>query len=459
MSDQIDHLGPFLKELEKELDPRVAITDPDIVRGFATDWTGRYVGETSAVLRPRTASEAAVVVELAGRYAVGLVAQGGNTSLVAGAVPLNGEVILSSALLSQPPRVDRQERVAFAGAGVTLKQLQQAVGREGLAFGVDLAARDSATVGGMVSTNAGGINVLRYGSTRAQMLGVEAVVGGGRILQDLRALKKDNTGYHLPSLMCGAEGTLGFLTKVALRLVPLPDPGPVVFISLRNFDEAVEIAGEILASSSPRALEVMFDTGLRLVSDAFSVRPPEVFEGSCALLCEFEGSLPQGLETLLDRSSLTERVAIAQRGTRQAQALWDLRELHPAAIAHRGIAYKCDLTLPVVRMSEFMGEVEELAKKEHVLPVVFGHMGDGNLHVNLLPYEGVQVGNLERAEGSLFELAISMGGSFSSEHGVGVAKSSWLAKQRSEVEVSLMKGIKAVFDPAGIFNPHAVFDI
>lgn len=458
MSNDPDRLRPFLKDLKKELDPAVTVTDPEITRGFSTDWTGRYVGETSAVLRPRSASEAAIVVDLAGQYAVGLVAQGGNTSLVAGAVPLNGEVILSSSLLCRPPMVDRQERVAFADAGVTLRQLQVAAEREGLAFGVDLAARDSATVGGMVSTNAGGINVLRYGSMRSQMLGVEAVVGGGRILQDMRALKKDNTGYHLPSLMCGAEGSLGFLTTVALRLVPTPEPGPVVFISLRDFDEAVELAGEILASSSPRALEVMFEVGLRMVSDAFSLRLPEIFEGGCALLCEFEGTLPPGFESLLDKASLAERVAIAHRGTRQAQALWDFRELHAAAIAHKGIAYKCDLTVPVSRMGEFMDEVEELGKKEHVLPVVFGHMGDGNLHVNLLPNQGTPANNLEHAEGSLFALAISMGGSFSSEHGVGAAKSPWLAKQRTEVEISLMKGIKAVFDPVGIFNPHAVFE-
>ena len=431
------------------------VTDPDVTAGYVTDWTRRFTGSTPAVVRPGATAEVADVVALARRHGVALVPQGGNTGLVAGGVPLRGEVVLSLSRLRALEPVDALAGQVTAGAGVTLAALAGAADAAGLAFGVDIGSRDSATVGGMVATNAGGLHVMRYGTMRAQVVGVEAVLGTGQTVSRLAGLVKDNTGYDLAQLLCGSEGTLGIVTAARLRLVPAPGHVVTALVGMGSVDAAVRLAADLRRTRQDvLALELMTGPSMRLVAEFLDATPP-VAPAAAYLLVEAGGQVDP-LDSLAAAVEAGDAVVGAAVATERADraGLWRWREAHSEAGGRWGVVHKLDVTLPAAEVARFYADV--VARVEAARPgartLLFGHVGDGNVHVNVVgpPAED------EGVDDVVLGLVVERGGSISAEHGIGTLKRRWLTRDRSPADVAAMRAIKRALDPDGILNPGAL---
>ena len=432
------------------------LTDPDVTSGYAVDWTGRFRGQAPVVLRPGTTAEVAALVALARRHRVALVPQGGNTGLVGGGVPLAGEVVVSLGRFGQVA-VDELASQATAGAGVTLAALQAAAAEAGLAFGVDLGARDSATVGGMVATNAGGVRVLRHGAMRAQVVGVEAVLGTGEVVSRLSGLVKDNTGYDLAQLLCGSEGTLGLVTAARLRLVPPPAEVVTALVGMETVAGAVETAAGLRRDvPGVSALELMTGPSLQIVADHLGAPPPVAPEAGAYLLVEADtpGDPVPALAAALGGGDGVIDAAVATERADRVR-LWRWREAHSEAGGALGVVHKLDVTLPAAGLAAFCAEVVErvAAARPGARTLLFGHVGDGNVHVNVVgpPADDHGVDDL------VLGLVVESGGSISAEHGVGTVKKAWLDRDRSPEEVHAMRAVKRALDPDGILNPNVLF--
>jgi FAD/FMN-containing dehydrogenase len=432
------------------------LVDPDLVRGHEVDWTGRFVGATPAVVRPADTAEVAAVLAICHAESIAVVPQGGNTGLVGGGVPLSGELVLSTSRLRDLGAVDELAGQITVGAGVTLGALHRHLAGTSLAYAVDLAARDTATVGGTIATNAGGVHVLRWGATRRQLLGVEAVTADGRVLRHLDGLVKDNTGYDLSGLLCGSEGTLAVVTAARLALVPRHPFSVVALCAFADVASAVLVTSELRRRvEALDAAELFLDDGLALVRSVtgrpapFAVEHPVyvLFEASDAddpsarLAAELEGR-----PGLLD-------VAVATDAGRRAE-LWALREEHTSAINTLGPPHKLDVTLPLRELAQFVDAVPEVVRSidPDARCWLFGHLGDGNVHVNVT---GLAADD-ERVDDAVLSVVVAAGGSISAEHGIGTAKRRWLPLQRSAAEIDVFRAIKAALDPAGILNPRAL---
>jgi FAD/FMN-containing dehydrogenase len=380
------------------------------------------------------------------------VPQGGNTGLVAGGVPVgdaDDAVVMSLRRLDGLQPIDELAGQLTAGAGVALAVLQQHVAGTGWAFGVDLAARDSATVGGLVATNAGGIRVVRHGSMRAQVVGVEAVLGDGSVVSHLGGLVKDNTGYDLAGLLVGSEGTLGVITAVRLRLVPDPPERVVVLAAIPTAAEAMVVAAALRRQvAGVEAIEAVLGDGIALVAEMFDLPAPLPAEGGVAVLAEWagHGEPPDALADLL--AAYPSAAADDPAGRAR---LWRYREAMSDAIARVGVPHKLDVTLPAATLAAFAEAVPAViataapGARTHL----FGHLGDGNLHVNIT---GVDPDD-EHVDDAVLRLVAEHGGSISAEHGIGRAKAAWLALSRSPAEIAAFRAIKHALDPAGILNP------
>jgi FAD/FMN-containing dehydrogenase len=383
--------------------------------------------------------------------------QGGNTGLVGGGVPADGSVLLSTTRLSDIEAVDVVAGQVTVGAGCTLAQLQHAVRAEGLDVGVDFAARDSCTLGGMAATNAGGERVLRWGTMRSQVIGIEAVLPDGSVVGRLGGLPKDNTGYDVASLLAGSEGTLAVITRLRLRLVPLLAGRAVALCAVAGTAEAVRLVASLRALPSLEAAELFYANGLELVRAHTALPAPFAAEHPAYLLVECAqrsdptddllGALEAAGDVVLDAT-----VASDARGR---QALWAYRESHTESINANGVPVKLDVAVPLGEFSEFAaalpGAVAEVAPEART--ILFGHVNEGNLHVNVLG----ALDNDEQVTDVVLRLVASYGGSISAEHGVGRAKASWLELARSSVEIALMRTIKRAVDPAGMLNPGVLF--
>ena len=434
---------------------RHVLTDPDVVAGYCTDWTGRFCGHSPVVVRPASTDECAAVVATCVEHGIALSLQGGNTGLVGGGVPLRGEVVLSLRRLGALA-VDPEAGQVTAGAGVTLGALEQAAAGSRWAYGVDLASRDSATVGGMVATNAGGLHVVRHGDTRSQLVGIEAVLGTGAVVSHLGGLVKDNTGYDLAGLLCGSEGTLAVVTAARLRLVA-PTPERVVALVAFDDDGAAVAAALDLRRSLPSlaAAELFFDDGLALVCRVTGLRRPFGAAHRAYLLVEAAAVTDPSTELAGAVAALgsVADVAVAAGSARRAE-LWRYREAHTEAVNTLGAPHKLDVTLPAAALADFIATVPSAVAE--VVPGasvwLFGHAADGNIHVNVT---GLAPDD-ERADDAVLTLAASVGGSISAEHGIGTAKRRWLALNRSPAELEAFAAIKRALDPAGVLNPNVL---
>jgi len=437
------------------------LTDADLRATYQTDWTGRWVGEAVAVVRPSSADEVAAVLRACAAAGASVIPQGGNTGLVGGSVPRDAtrpQVVLSTLRLRDLEPVDALAGEVTVGAGVALSALQAHARAAGFGFGVDLGARDSATIGGMIATNAGGIHVLRHGSMRAQLIGIEAVLADGSVVRRLPGLAKDNTGYHLPSLLAGSEGTLAVITRARLRLVPLLERRAVALLALDRVADAVALAGELRRSlPSLHAAELFFDDGLQLVLRHAGGQAPFRTSHAAYLLLEAAAATDptDDLATAVANVPAVRDAVIASDEAGRAR-LWALRERHTEAINAEGIPHKVDVALPVARLAEFVDRVG--AAIAAVAPAartyLYGHVCEGNLHLGIVgpPPED------ESVDDAVLRLTIEMGGTVSAEHGIGVAKVAWLEADRGEADVAAMRAIKRALDPAAMLNPGVMFE-
>jgi FAD/FMN-containing dehydrogenase len=432
------------------------LCDPEITATYATDWTGRFNGATPAVVRPASAAEVAEVVSLCRGYGTALVPQGGNTGMVGGGVPLHGEVVVSLRRLDGLVAVDAAAGQLTAAAGVPLAAVQAAAREAGWSYGVDLGGRDSATIGGNVATNAGGLRVLRYGDTRAQVLGVEAVLGTAEVVSHLGGLLKDNTGYAIHALMCGSEGTLGVVTSVRLRLVP-PAPARVVAIlGFAGTAPAVAAALELRRTLPVlSAAELMLEAGVDLVCRTTGAALPLAEPHPAYLLVEAASATDPAvaLSEAVDSLSGVQDAAVAV-DPGPAAALWRYREGHTEAVNSLGPPHKLDVTLPRGVLAEMVdrlpGIVAAIAPGAEVW--LFGHVCDGNVHVNVTGLAP----DADDVDDAVFRAVAEAGGSISAEHGIGTAKRRWLHLNRSQEEISAFRSIKRALDPDGVLNPHVM---
>lgn len=449
----------LLHEFESIVGASHALYEDELVASYSTDWTGRFKGSTPLVLRPGTTEEVAQILRVASDASVALVPQGGNTGLVGGSVPLRGEVVLSLLRLNVCEPVDVLAQQVTLGAGVTLAQAQNHVSPFNLAIGVDLAARDSCTIGGMIATNAGGINVVRYGPMRDQLLGVEAVTADGSSISHLEGLEKDNTGYHLPGLLAGSEGSLAVITKARLRLHPHLEERCSAMLAFKSVGDAVSATAQLRRSVPDlHAVEVIFREAMDLVSDYISTSIPVRSDGSAWLIVEAASSsdptdeLAQAIDDLGD---LVLDVAVGHDSTSRA-GLWQFREKITEAIATRGTPHKLDVTLPASELAEFVSRIPEIISgvDQRATAVMFGHLGDGNVHVNVLGDDGLEPDN--EVEPAVLGYVAQLGGSISAEHGIGTAKKEFLHLNRSGEEIAIFRAIKSSFDPKGILSPNTL---
>ena len=432
------------------------LVDADQRAAYETDWTGRFRGATPAVVRPASTEEVAGVLDACRTAGVAVVPQGGNTGLVGGGIPLQGEVVLSLRRLTTIAPVDVGARQITVGAGAPLGAVQLAAAVSGLRYAVDLAARESATIGGTIATNAGGVNLIRYGGTREQIVGIEAVLGTGLIISRLGGLLKDNTGYHFPSLLCGSEGTLGIVTAARLRLVTRHEQTATALVGFESVADAVAaVAGWRSMLDNLEAAETFLDSGLALVCDAFGLARPFTRPSPVYVLVEAadHADPTDALAHAVGAASGATEVAVARNEARR-RTLWRYREDHTLAINTLGPPHKLDVTLPTAVLAEFMESVPRLVSETDpaARTWLFGHVGDGNIHVNIT---GVAADD-DRVDDRVLRYVCDLGGSISAEHGIGTAKKPWLHLNRSAAELATMRAIKSALDPDSILNPNAV---
>jgi FAD/FMN-containing dehydrogenase len=437
-------------------------TDPDLVAGHVVDWTGRFRGTTPAVVRPGSVEETAAVLRACNDARAPVVPQGGNTGLVGGSVPLHGEIVLDLRRMDTLGPVDMRTGHVTAQSGVTLARLQQHARAAGWQYGVDLGARDVATVGGTVSTNAGGVHVLRYGPTRRQLVGIEAVLADGRVIRRLDGLEKDNTGYDLASLFCGSEGTLAVITAVRVRLVPRPGHTVVALLAFDDIDSAIAAVGELRRTlDCVQALEFFLQCGLDLVCERLSLARPFPTRHQAYVLVEAAahadptGALARAVEALGETPTTRSpsQVAVATDDA-SARTLWRYREGHTEAINLEGAPHKLDVSLPADQLAFFVrgvaDRVSTVARDAAVW--LFGHAGDGNVHVNVT---GVAPDD-ERVSDVVLEFVAELHGSISAEHGIGSAKRKYMPLVRTADEIATYRAIKAALDPHWILNPNVL---
>jgi FAD/FMN-containing dehydrogenase len=437
---------------------RYVSTDPDVLAGRCVDYTGRYRGRAAALVRPGTDDEVASVLRECRDAGVYVTVQGGRTSLVAGTVPEHDDVLLSTERLSSIGEVDTVERRVRAGAGATLASVQRAAADAGLVFGVDLAARDSATVGGMASTNAGGLRTVRYGNMGEQVLGLEVALPDGSVVRRHSEVRSDNTGYDLAALFVGAEGTLGVITSLDLRLYPTPAQRFTAIAGFDDLDALIAVGRDFRDTDGIAALELIDARASALTAEHMGIGP--AVDGAWQLLIELAGDVDhtERLAELLEGADLAGEPAVGIDTATQYR-LWQVREAVADVLGVYGPPLKFDVSLPLSMINEFATAATQLVAEHapEAIPVLFGHVGEGNLHLNLV--RCVLDAEHERTlYSAMMALIAASRGNVSSEHGVGTRKRDYLTMSRTDADIAAMRALKAAFDPGGWLNPAVLFD-
>jgi FAD/FMN-containing dehydrogenase len=465
--------APLLATLKAIVGEANVLTSDTDVAPYVTDWRGRYRGSTRAVVRPSTTAEVAAVVRCCAEHGAPVVPQGGNTGLCGGATPREdgGEVVVSLSRLTRVRALDADNATLTVEAGVPLARVQQAADDAGLLFPLSLAAEGSCTIGGNLATNAGGTAVLRYGNARELVLGLEVVLADGRIWDGLKGLRKDNTGYDVKQLFLGSEGTLGIITAAVLKLFPKPRTSATALAALGDVDAAIALLALLRQALGDRltGFELISADCIALTRKQFPALPDPLPGYPWYALVQaddpaVDSPLAAQMETAL-AAAVEQHVAndaVIAHSAAQAAELWALREHIPEAQRLEGPNIKHDISLPVSRIPAFLADaqIELDTALRGVRYVVFGHLGDGNLHYNLSASPGTTaaafLGEAPRANRIVYDLVARLGGSFSAEHGIGQMKRSELVRYKSAVEVELMQRIKRALDPDALFNPGKV---
>jgi len=441
------------------------LTAPAETAAFLTDWRKQYSGPAECVVRPASADEVSRVVAACASDGAAIVPQGGNTGLCGGSVPTGRrrEVVVSLSRMNRIRELDALNGTMTVEAGCVLAGLQAAAEAANRLFPLSLAAEGSCQIGGNLSTNAGGVNVLRYGSAREQVLGLEVVLPDGRVWNGLRGLRKDNTGYDLKQIFLGAEGTLGIITAAVVRLYPAPTAQCTAWVALANPAAAVELLAALQASLGERisAFELISRTCVDAVlAHIPGTRDPLRGAHGWQVLVDFADSgeasaLRAAVERALGAAiegGLAEDAVIAQ-SVEQARALWRMRESIPEA-QFRNV--KHDISVPVSRTPEFIERAGETLLRAYPAARIFafGHVGDGNIHYNIGPED--LVGERAAVNAIVYEAVQRLGGSISAEHGVGQLKREEIVRHKDPLEIELMRTLKQALDPRGVMNPGKV---
>jgi FAD/FMN-containing dehydrogenase len=471
MDDNYRHL---IDRLRQRLGARGMLTEPTDTDPYCEDWRQLYHGHTPAVLRPASTEEVADAVRLCAEHGVPIVPQGGNTSMVGGAaVSEDGsQLILSLSRMNRVREIDATDMTMVIEAGVTLKAAQQAAEAEDCLLPLSISSEGSAQIGGVLATNAGGNNTVRYGNARDLVLGLEVVLPDGQVWNGLRRLHKDNTGYCLRQLFVGSEGTLGIITAAVLRLWPRPREIEVALCAVPSPEAALDLfkACQQHDAAAIQAFEYMSGAGMALVEQYIpGVSVPLAAAAAHYVLVELatprEGAGLRGaLETLLGKAmeqGIVGDAVIAESGAQRA-AIWKLREEHSEAQKRAGASVKNDISVPVSSVPELIRRAAEAC--ERLVPGIrcapFGHLGDGNIHFNLVQPEGADGDAFLARDHELMDavnaIVRDLDGSFSAEHGIGRLKPYMMPEWRGGAELDLMRRIKAALDPAGLLNPGKV---
>ncbi|MFO1249362.1 MAG: FAD-binding oxidoreductase [Alphaproteobacteria bacterium] len=443
-------------------------TDPAELAPHLEEWRGKYHGRSPLLLKPDSAARVSAILRICNETGTAIVPQGGNTGLVGGQIPFHDEVLLSTKRLNKVRAVDESGMTMTVEAGVTLAQVQQAAADKHLLFPLSLASEGSCTIGGNIATNAGGTHVLRYGMTRALVLGLEVVQADGTVLDMLRALHKDNTGYDLKQAFIGSEGTLGVITAATLKLYPNPDASVTALAAVPSPADAVALLGMMQSQTGGMlsAFELMPRIALELVTrhidgarDPLAAPSPwyVLIEATGGRHANLEASFEDGMAAAITAGLVSDAVIAASAA--QAGALWKLRESISEAQKREGSSIKHDVSVPVAAIPAFLAKATPAVRAiaPGARPVSFGHLGDGNIHFNFnAPGAGSDPAFLalwDEVQQVVHDIVKEFGGSISAEHGIGVMKVGSLPRYKSHEELEAMRAIKAAFDPRNILNP------
>jgi FAD/FMN-containing dehydrogenase len=457
-----------LDRLKDAVGPKGFSQDPAEIAPHLEEWRSKYKGHSPLLLKPATTAEVSAILRICQEGDTKLVTQGGNTGLVGGQIPLHGEVLLSTQRLNRIRHLDESGMTLAVEAGVTLAQVQQAADDRHLLFPLSLASEGSCSIGGNIATNAGGTHVLRYGMTRALVLGLEVVLASGVVLDMMRALPKDNSGYDLKQVFIGSEGTLGVITAATLRLFPKPDVMVTALAAAPSPAAALKLLGAMQAHTGGMlsAFELMPRLAMEFVTRHIAgTRDPFAAPSPWYVLIEASGGRDSNLAASLE-SGLADAVAgglasdaVVAASAAQAAALWKLRESISEAQKREGASIKHDISVPVAAIPDFLAKATPavLALLPGARPVSFGHLGDGNLHFNFnSPKAGDDPAFLaqwDEVQQVVHDIVKEFGGSISAEHGIGAMKVASLPRYKSHEELDAMRALKHAFDPRNILNP------
>lgn len=459
----------FLGSIASDFPADFLTQDPGQKSAYGRDWTKVYEPKPSAVAFPRTTDEVSRLLKLCSSHGIAVVPSGGRTGLAGGAVAAQGELVLSLTRMNRMDPVDPFAQTVRVQAGAVTEAVHKHCEPHGLTWPVDFASKGSSHVGGNISTNAGGVKVIHYGMSRNWVLGLQVVLMNGQVLELNGALEKNNTGLDLRQLFIGTEGTLGIITEATLKLARAPQKLDVFFFGLKDMASVFRLFAE--ARKSPFEL-MAFETQTHPCLDAvlkhLSARAPfSETHGAYVLIeahtrgeSEAQG-LNQWLESLFEKGLIED--GIQAQSPRESQELWALREMVAESVASQGLVHKNDIALPLATLEQFLVEMEALFQARHSQfdLYIFGHIGDGNLHINWMKPKDLSkeafLSECQAADQSLFELVRKHQGSISAEHGIGLLKKDALQFSRTPAELELMKGIKGVIDPCGLLNPGKIF--
>ena len=443
-------------------------TDPADLETYGKDWTKAYPANPIAIVLPKDTDEVVALVQLANLHEVALVPSGGRTGLSGGAVAANGELVVAFDRMNKILEFNPADRQVVCEPGVVTQQLQQFAEQEGLFYPVDFASSGSSQLGGNVSTNAGGIKVIRYGMTREWVKGLKVVTGSGELLDLNRGLSKNATGYDFRHLFTGAEGTLGFIVELTLALTSMPKDPTVLVLGAEGMEPIMQVLQKFQGELNLTAFEFFSEKALKHVIEEKQLQRPFETESEFYALIEFEHQSEQDIdtamhlfETCLEEGWIVDGT-ISQNST-QANNLWRLREDISETIS-TFTPYKNDISVKVSKVPEFLQEVDSLVTSAYpdFEIIWFGHIGDGNVHLNILKPESLAAEaffeKCAKVSNLVFEIVEKHGGSISAEHGVGLLKKPFLHYSRSPAEMAYMKAIKKIFDPNNIMNPGKLFD-
>jgi FAD/FMN-containing dehydrogenase len=460
-------MSALITALRAILPQSAIITDAADRAVFETDWRRLHSHPCLCAILPETTAQVAAIIRLCAEHGVGVVPQGGNTGLVAGGVPVEDrpQIVLNLRRMNRILGLDMVGNTITAQAGVVLQTLQDAAAQAGRLFPVSLGAEGSAQIGGVISTNAGGIQVLAYGSMRAQVLGLEVVLPDGQVWDGMRALVKDNTGFDLKQIFIGGEGTLGIITAAVLRLHPAVAARATALVGVADVDAALQVFGALRAAAGPALTmcEFMTQAAFQLgVDHKPGARAP--FAAAGYLLVEL--SAPAGEVATLLEATLAEALeqgiatdAVIAQSDRERLDFLALRDAVPEGELAEGGAVKHDICVPITTLTEAVAAIEALLTQHYpdCRLNLFGHVGDGNLHVNIRPGPGQRLSDLQDRKAAITlaveTIAVRLGGSFSAEHGIGQMRIAGMAAHKSAVELAMMGRLKAAFDPANTLNP------